>query len=96
MAILQARIDPDFMGRVFSVSMMAGSLAMPVGMLIFGPLADVTTVDLLLIITGIGIALLAAFFIIPRSLREAGRIPEIAVSDGGDIDSVADEASTKT
>ncbi|MDR3052796.1 MAG: MFS transporter [Coriobacteriales bacterium] len=76
MAILQARIDPDYMGRVFSVSMMAGSLAMPFGMLIFGPLADSISIDLLLIFTGIGIVLLAVLFITSPSLREAGRIPD--------------------
>jgi DHA3 family macrolide efflux protein-like MFS transporter len=78
MAILQTRIDPDYMGRVFSVSMMAGSLSMPVGMLIFGPLADVISIDLLLIITGVLMAPLALTFLMSRSLRKAGELPEQA------------------
>jgi DHA3 family macrolide efflux protein-like MFS transporter len=75
MAILQSRIDQNYMGRVLSVSVMAGSLSMPVGMLIFGPLADITSIDLLLVITGAGTALLALSFVIPRSLRVAGQLP---------------------
>jgi DHA3 family macrolide efflux protein-like MFS transporter len=76
MAILQSRIDPNYMGRVLSVSMMAGSLAMPVGMLLSGPLADIVSIDLLLIVSGVAVILLAAFFVLPRSLREAGRVPD--------------------
>jgi DHA3 family macrolide efflux protein-like MFS transporter len=76
MAILQERIDPDFMGRVFSVFMMIGSLAMPLGMLLFGPLADLVSIDWLLIVAGLGIALLAAYLIVNRPLREAG-IPAV-------------------
>lgn len=45
MAILQARVNSDFMGRVFSVTMMAGSLAMPFGMAVFGPAADAMEID---------------------------------------------------
>jgi DHA3 family macrolide efflux protein-like MFS transporter len=78
MAILQTRIDPDYMGRVFSVSMMAGSLSMPVGMLIFGPLADVISIDLLLIVSGVLMAPIALTFLVSRSLRKAGELPEPA------------------
>jgi DHA3 family macrolide efflux protein-like MFS transporter len=80
MAILQTRIEPDYMGRVFSVSMMAGSLAMPVGMLIFGPLADFITIDLLLIIAGILMTPLVIIFLTSRSLRAAGALPELPES----------------
>ncbi|MDR1014892.1 MAG: MFS transporter [Coriobacteriales bacterium] len=76
MAILQARVDPDYMGRVFSVSMMAGSLAMPVGMVVFGPLADVVSIDWLLVGTGAGIMLLGACVVASRTLRQAGLLPE--------------------
>jgi DHA3 family macrolide efflux protein-like MFS transporter len=72
MAILQEKVDPDFMGRVFSVSMMVGSLAMPAGMLLFGPLADAMPIDWLLIGAGVGIALLSIYFVANRALREAG------------------------
>ncbi|MDR1422179.1 MAG: MFS transporter [Coriobacteriales bacterium] len=75
MGILQERIVPDFMGRVFSVFMMVGSLAMPIGMLFFGPLADLISIDLLLIATGAGIALLSLYLVGNRSIHEAGISP---------------------
>jgi DHA3 family macrolide efflux protein-like MFS transporter len=83
MAIMQSRIDPNYMGRVFSISMMVGSLAMPFGMVVFGPLADITSIDLLLITTGIGIAALAIFLIAPPSLRQAGVVPEPPEAEPG-------------
>jgi DHA3 family macrolide efflux protein-like MFS transporter len=76
MAVLQARVDPDFLGRVFSVLMMTGSLAMPFGMLVFGPIADVVPIDWLLIGTGIAIIPLALAFIMSRTVHEAGLLPE--------------------
>jgi DHA3 family macrolide efflux protein-like MFS transporter len=72
MGVLQERIDPDFMGRVFSVLMMVGSLTMPMGMVLFGPLADWMSIDVLLIVTGAGIALLSLYLIGNRHIREAG------------------------
>jgi hypothetical protein len=72
MGILQEKIDPDFMGRVFSVFMMIGSFAMPFGMLFFGPLAEVVPVDWLLVASGTGIALLVFYILGNRHIREAG------------------------
>ncbi len=72
MTLLQSKIDPDKMGRVFSVMMMFSGLAMPVGMAVFGPLSDMVQIEWLLIVTGVvifasGLALLRA-----RSLIEIG------------------------
>ncbi|TCL53808.1 DHA3 family macrolide efflux protein-like MFS transporter [Kineothrix alysoides] len=73
MTLLQSKIEPDKMGRVFSVMMMFGGLAMPLGMVVFGPLGDVVRIEWLLIASGIvlfvsGLALLRA-----RSLIEIGK-----------------------
>jgi DHA3 family macrolide efflux protein-like MFS transporter len=78
MAVMQARIDPNFMGRVFSVLMMTGALAMPAGMVLFGPLADVVDIRWLLVVTGVAIMMLAAVFVANRAIREAGLLPEPA------------------
>jgi DHA3 family macrolide efflux protein-like MFS transporter len=64
------------MGRVFSVFGMVGSVMMPAGMLIFGPLADTISIDYLLIGTGIVMALLAIPFVTSKVLREAGKISQ--------------------
>jgi DHA3 family macrolide efflux protein-like MFS transporter len=76
MAVLQARVDPDYMGRVFSVSMMTGSLAMPVGMIAFGPLSDMIAIDWLLVGTGGAIMLLGVCIVASRTFRQAGLLPE--------------------
>ncbi|MDR0432463.1 MAG: MFS transporter [Bifidobacteriaceae bacterium] len=76
MAVMQSRIDPDFMGRVFSVLTMTGALAMPAGMVVFGPMADAVDIRWLLIGTGIAILSLALVFRFNKAVREAGRPPE--------------------
>lgn len=50
--ILQQRVEDDFRGRVFGLlGMLSGSM-MPLGMLLFGPLADVVKIEWLLMGTG--------------------------------------------
>jgi DHA3 family macrolide efflux protein-like MFS transporter len=73
MTLMQTRIDPAFMGRVFSVFGMVSSLVMPAGMLIWGPLADIVSVRYLLIITGAMMTVSAIPFLASKALREAGK-----------------------
>ncbi|MDR2419049.1 MAG: MFS transporter [Treponema sp.] len=72
LGIVQTKIEGAFMGRVFSVYSMISSVVTPMGMLIFGPLADAVAIDILLIGTGLIIFLLSFCFIISKTLREAG------------------------
>lgn len=88
MGIMQEKIDADFMGRVFSVFMMLSSLAMPIGIAVFGPFADVIPIDWLLIATGFGIALLAIYLIANRHLRKAG-VPASAISSAVDSEAAS-------
>ncbi|MDR1399192.1 MAG: MFS transporter [Treponema sp.] len=71
--IFQTKIEGAFMGRVFSVYSMISSVVTPMGMLVFGPLADTIAIDILLIGTGSIIFLLSFCFIISKTLREAGK-----------------------
>ncbi|MDR1136190.1 MAG: MFS transporter [Clostridiales Family XIII bacterium] len=52
MTIMQTKIEPQIMGRVFSILMMINSLAMPLGMALFGPLGDLVKIEYLLVVTG--------------------------------------------
>jgi DHA3 family macrolide efflux protein-like MFS transporter len=45
---------------------------MPLGMLVFGPVSDTVSIDILLVGTGIVEALLAIPLIISKTVREAG------------------------
>jgi MFS transporter, DHA3 family, macrolide efflux protein len=53
MVLLQEKVENDFLGRVFGVLSMINSIMMPVGMLVFGPMADVIDIELMLIVTGL-------------------------------------------
>ena len=72
--LFQSKVESAFMGRVFSVFGMASSVLMPLSMLVFGPLSDTIAIDVLLIGTGIAIALLCIPFMASKTLREAGKI----------------------
>lgn len=50
--LFQEHSDPLMMGRVFGVSGIVSALAMPLGMLVIGPMADVVSVETILLITG--------------------------------------------
>jgi DHA3 family macrolide efflux protein-like MFS transporter len=71
--MLQRKVEQDFMGRVFGVmSMITGSM-MPLGMLVFGPVADIVRIEWLLAGTGIILFLEGFFLIGSKSLAEAGK-----------------------
>ena len=71
--LLQQKIEGDYLGRIFGVFTMISSAAMPLGMLVFGPVADIVQIEWLLI--GSGILLFAeSFFLLgSRELIEAGK-----------------------
>ncbi len=72
MTILQEKVAPEFLGRVMSVFTMIGSLAMPVGIMVFGPLADVVSIDHIILGTGVAIVVLGVLYLSSSTLRKAG------------------------
>ena len=50
---IQQTADPAKLGRVFSISQILANSAMPTAVIIFGPLADIVSVESLLLITGV-------------------------------------------
>jgi DHA3 family macrolide efflux protein-like MFS transporter len=71
--LLQEKVEADFLGRVFGVLGMISSSMMPMGMLIFGPVADAVRIEWLLIGTGVLMFIQSFFLIGSRDLVEAGR-----------------------
>ncbi|MBN8252804.1 MFS transporter [Priestia flexa] len=59
--LLQEKVEEEYLGRVFGVMGMISTSMMPLGMLVFGPLADWISVEWLLIGTGVFIVILAIF-----------------------------------
>ncbi|HWP68644.1 MAG TPA: MFS transporter [Rectinemataceae bacterium] len=70
--LLQEKVEPAFLGRVFSVMGMISSVMMPVGMLLFGPIADTVRIEWLLVGSGAAIAALGFFLTGNRTLVGAG------------------------
>ena len=77
--LLQEKIEEDYLGRVFGVMGMISTSMMPIGMLIFGPVADVIAIEWLLVGTGAFIILLAVILGRDQVLLEAGK-PELSES----------------
>ncbi|OPZ89625.1 MAG: enterobactin exporter EntS [Firmicutes bacterium ADurb.Bin419] len=71
---LQEKIEVDFQGRVFGVLGMISSSAMPVGMLLFGPVADIMRIEWLLIATGALIFLQSLFMLGSKELFREARL----------------------
>lgn len=53
MTLLQESVEPERQGRVFGFMGIVMALAMPIGMLVFGPLADVVPIEPLLVGAGL-------------------------------------------
>lgn len=73
MVLLQEKVDKEYMGRVFGVYSMITSSMMPLGMLVFGPIADVVAIETLLIISGVLLCLLSVFLVVNKALLAAGK-----------------------
>lgn len=61
-AVFQERVEPEMMGRVFSLVQIALSCSLPLGMVLFGPIADYINIQSLLMISGGLILLTGALF----------------------------------
>jgi len=70
MTLLQETVEPERQGRVFGFVGIVMSVAMPLGMAALGPLADVVSVELLLIVTGAATVVIALIAItVPAGKR---------------------------
>jgi len=59
---IQEITQPTMLGRVFSIIQIISASSIPVAILIFGPLADVVSVEVILIISGGLLALVGILY----------------------------------
>lgn len=71
--LLQEKVEPDFLGRVFGVLGMIASSMMPLGMLLFGPMSDAVKIEWLLMGTGFLMFVQGFFLVGSRVLVDAGK-----------------------
>jgi len=82
--LFQIKADPEYLGRVFGLVGVVMSLAMPLGMVLFGPFADLVSIESLLIVAGIAtFVVMGVAVLLPsgrRAIRE-GVVPAPGPSD---------------
>jgi DHA3 family macrolide efflux protein-like MFS transporter len=74
--ITQTKVSPDYMGRTFSILTMVQTVIMPLGMLVWGPLGDIVSIGLLILVSGIGLVPIIVFLFSSKIMREAGKPDE--------------------
>jgi len=73
MTILQQKVEPEFMGRVFSITSMISCVVMPLGTVVFGPLSDSFSLNTIIIVTSAFTGVLGVYIFTDKVLKDAGR-----------------------
>ncbi len=71
--LIQETVEEDMLGRVFSIVQIIITAAMPLGMLLFGPLGDIVPIEWLLIASGIILVILSPFALLCDPEHSASR-----------------------
>ncbi|WP_019535066.1 MFS transporter [Paenibacillus ginsengihumi] len=71
--LLQQKVDGNYIGRVYGVYGMLASSMMPLGMLVFGPIADIVPIEWLLLGTGALLFIQGFAMLGSKVLIEAGK-----------------------
>lgn len=87
MAVMQASVEPQKQGRVFSIIGAGASIATPIGLAIAGPLSDAVGVQVWFLAGGIVCILAAAFNLLNKQVINLGKIPEEIKAQANPMDS---------
>lgn len=71
-ALIQEKVDPLYIGRIFSVFGLIHTISLPLGMLVFGPLSDVMNVSDIIFFSGVIMVVLAVSVLFKKSLIKEG------------------------
>lgn len=71
--LVQEKVEPAFIGRVFSVFGLMNTISLPLGMVFFGPLSDFVDVSLIILICGILMVIVAFIPLLNRKLLSEGK-----------------------
>jgi DHA3 family macrolide efflux protein-like MFS transporter len=70
--LIQEKVDPKYIGRVFSVFGLINTISLPLGMLIFGPLSDLIDISLIILLSGVGMGVIAIVPLFNTTLLKEG------------------------
>ena len=86
MTMLQETVEPERQGRVFGFVGIVISVAMPIGMAVLGPLADVVSVELLLIGSGVlMMTVITVAVMIPSGRRAVAAVMAVEASRSASV-----------
>jgi len=71
-ALIQEKVDPMYIGRVFSVFGIIQMTSMPLGMLVFGPLSDTVNVSYIILLSGVLMVFIAIVPLFKNRLMKQG------------------------
>jgi len=72
MSLMQEKVEPIYRGRVFGIMTMISTSMMPLGMVVFGPLADSVSIEVLMLGTGVVTILVSLAMGRAKELVKAG------------------------
>lgn len=91
--VLQESVEPERLGRVFGFVSIVGAVSMPIGMVVFGPLANVISVQSVLIIAGSLMVIAAALaFVTPGGRAALTYVREHRPTDDSEAAAVPEPA----
>jgi DHA3 family macrolide efflux protein-like MFS transporter len=68
--LVQEKVPEKYLGRIFSLIQIIASIVMPLGMVLFGPLADVIKIEYIMIATGVLIGILGIYIFTNKKLMD--------------------------
>jgi len=78
---MQEQIDDDMLSRAYSYDALGSFVAMPIGQLLWGPLAIWLGSDRVLVASGVAYAVICALVLCSRSVRDLPRAPATPVAE---------------
>ena len=78
---MQEQVDDDMLSRAYSYDALGSFVAMPIGQLLWGPLAIWLGSDRVLVASGVAYAVICALVLCSRSVRELPRAPATPVAE---------------
>ncbi len=71
-SLIQEKVDPNYIGRVFSLFGLIHTISLPLGMLFFGPMSDVVDVSIMNLISGVLMMVIAIVPLFNKGLLKEG------------------------
>ncbi|MCK9471087.1 MAG: MFS transporter [Bacilli bacterium] len=70
--LIQEKVEPEYIGRVFSVFGLINTISLPLGMLVFGPISDFVDISLIILLSGVGMVIVAIIPMFNKKLLAEG------------------------